>query len=160
MGLVPTTRTARTKTPRMIPVAALSAMLAYVHVFLNPADAASFAKRWRPQIAAGQLVSVTGIDQYTRACVALHSERCTGAVVQLPANNEPPCLYVLHRNRTVNTAGDVQVVSILRQKTTSMIPHMRALREWYGARSLNDIHGNNLPDATEREFWDLSGMDA
>ena len=145
----------------MVPVVTLSAVFAYVHVFLNPTDALSFARRWRPQVVAGQLVSVGGIEQYTRACVALHSERCTGAVVQLPSDNEPPCLYILHdRNRTVDTADGVQLVSILRQKKTSMIPHMRALREWYGARSLNDIHGNKLPDATEREFWDLSGMDA
>lgn len=143
----------------MIPVAVLSA-LTYVHAFLSPMDAMSFAKRWKPQIAAGQLLSVSGINKYTRACIDLNSDRCTGAVVQL-ANDGNSCLYILHRNQTLDEVDeDVQVVSILWQKEEQMLLHMKALRSWYDERFVDGMYGDFLKDEMERDLWYLSGTDA
>ena len=141
----------------MIPLFALSA-LAYVHAFLNPSDALSFAKRWRPQIAAGHLISVSGLNRYTRACIDLTSDHCTGAVLQF-SNDGTSCLYVLHRNHTLKE-DDVQVVSILRQKEEQMLLHMKALRTWYDDRFVDDMYGDYLQEEMERDLWFISGADA
>ena len=142
---------------QMTSLSALSA-LAYVHAFLNPSDVLSFAKRWRPQIAAGHLLSISGINKYSRVCIDLNSERCTGAVVQL-SNDGTSCLYVLHRNHTLRE-DDVQVVSILWQKEEQMLLHMRALRSWYDDRFVDDMYGDYLREEMERDLWFLSGMNA
>lgn len=142
----------------MTPLLATSALLAYVHTFLPPEGALAFAKRWKPQIAAGQVLSISGLNRYTRACIDLNSDRCTGAVVQL-ANDGSSCLYVLHRNQTKDS-DDVQVVSILWQNEDHILHHMRALRTWYDERFFEDMYADYLRDEMERDLWYLSGFDA
>jgi hypothetical protein len=141
--------------------------VAYMHVFLSPDDAISFARRWRPQNVGGHVVSVTGIKRYTRTCIHLHSDMCTGAVVQL-SDDGKSCLYVLHRNvSTENENGeeryggrDVHVASILWQKEERMLFHIKALRLWYSECFRNEILGGTLLDDIERDLWYLSEFDA
>jgi len=136
----------------------LTLAVAYVHVFLTPPDAISFAKRWKPQVAAGNVLSVSGLNRYTRACIKLHSDLCTGAVVQL-ANDGSSCMYVLHRNTTENKSDDVHMVSVLWQEEQHMLVHMRALRHWYDERFVDDLFGDRLQDEMDRDLWHLSGLE-
>lgn len=40
-------------------------------MYLSKTQLVSFLARWRPQVAAGQLISVTGVHEYTRARIKL-----------------------------------------------------------------------------------------
>lgn len=140
-----------------------SVVVSYIHVFLSPPDAISFAQRWRPNVAAGNVVSISGINKYSRACIDLNSIRCTGAVVQLD-DDGMSCMYILHRNTSSNPVyddgDDVQVVSILWQHNRNMIVNMRALRMWFDERFVDGVYGDLLKDEVERDMWYISGMDA
>ena len=143
----------------MLSLFGLSTVLAYVHVYLNPPDAISFAKRWKPQSVAGHLLSVSGINKYTRACIDLNSDRCTGGVVQI-SNHGSSCLYIIHRNSTSSTDdGNVHVVSILWEKEEQMLVHMRELRAWYDHRFSDELYGSHIRENMERDLWDISGME-
>ena len=130
-------------------------MCTYMHVYLDPSAASAYATHWRPQLAAENVVSVSGLNMYTRARIALTDENCAGAVLQFSATGHP-CMFFLKRDEFDN----LHISCILWNASKQMFNDMRALRTWYDSRFVDDLYGNKLVDDMERKTWDLTSYDA
>jgi len=121
------------------------------YLFLNTPDANAFLERWRPQLVATQLVSITGINSYSRARIQLSYPDCVGMLV-----NARNMGIVLHKkNETV-----YQIGCCLWPTGTPTIDEFRDFREWCDCM-LPAVHVDVvLQDDTEREMWTLSKYDA
>lgn len=138
-------------------VVALTALtaLTYLHMYVETPHAVSFASRWRPQLIAGNIMSTTGLDMYTKARIALQDGRCVGAILQKnTAGNF--AMYVIHRN----PADALHLSSILWHPSSTMIYDMRALRSWHDLRFGEELYGSALQSESERHAWDLTSYDA
>ena len=142
----------------MFHLAALAYVLphaSYLHTFLVPEHAQQFASRWKPQLVSQNIVSLTGLNEYTCARIDLQDTQCVGAIAQMEEGQGRTALYVLQRDEGKN----VHVTSILWCTTARKLGSMCALRRWYEACTHDDVYGR-LRNATESELWDLTIWDA
>jgi hypothetical protein len=118
------------------------------YLFLNTHDANKFLERWRPQLVASQLVSVTGINSYSRARIQLSYPNCVGMLI-----NARNMGIVLHKkNETVYQLG-----CCLWPSGSPIIDEFREFREWCDCMlPLIHMDGDILQDDDERELWTLS----
>ena len=129
--------------------------LAYTHVYVDRWNAGAFVTRWRPQVVAGHIISVTGVNAYARTHIALQDKRCIGAIIQM-RDNARIGVYVLHRVDAVH----LNIANILWTSHSVMMSDMRAFRTWYERRFFEELNGDTLQDDTERTCWDISAFDA
>jgi hypothetical protein len=54
------------------------------HLYLNKAHAKQVLAKWKPQIAPGNILSVTGLRSYTNVVIAME-KACSGALVRFDA---------------------------------------------------------------------------
>lgn len=99
------------------------------HLFLNKPYAKQLLTKWKPQIVAGNILSVTGFKSYTNAVIAMEKTN-SGALVRFDA---APSVFVVmnEENATVVTASIVSSV-------LSNAEIMNDLRVW---------HEDTFPDA-------------
>lgn len=133
----------------------VSLVCAYMHVYLDASSAGAFASHWRPQLVAGNIMSVSGLNMYTRARIALSDKRCAGAVVQYSSCGRP-CMFLLERN----DVDQLHISCILWHPSNSMLQDMRALRTWYEMRFSDELYGGSRMESTERDTWDITSYDA
>ena len=75
----------------------LLVLLAYKpFLFLEPSFARQYIHRWRPQIVAGNLVSVTGVKPYAKAMITLENPDCVGML----CTRENSAFLIVRRNST------------------------------------------------------------
>ena len=122
---------------------------------MDATSAASFSTRWRPQIVAGNIVSVTGVDRYVNARIALQDSRCAGAVLQR-SDSGHASLYILKRD----DRKQLHISCILWHPHKRMLMDMIHLRKWHEQRFHDDLYGWSLKDAVERDLWELTSYDA
>ena len=127
----------------------------YLHVYLDPASARAYASNWRPQIVADSVMSVSGLDMYTRARISLSDKRCVGAILQHSVSGHP-CMYVLERNDSER----LQISCILWSPWKHMLKDMKALRVWYEMRFSDELYGGARMQNVERDTWYLTSYDA
>lgn len=135
----------------MLPLvlAAAGALLLRPHLFLDRTEALTYVARWKPQVVAGRVVSVSGVGAYTRALLHVRADACVGMLC-----TDANVAFVLHR-----TNGTECVSSVLWNGPRPSVAAFRALRAWYRH------HGIPLPDARmltdhERDLWEVSRMEA
>jgi len=101
---------------------------ATIHAYLDRGAAISFLHKWKPQVVGESLVSVTGVDSYTRARIALECDLSSGVLV-----GESMDTFVAsfaQKNRT-------KIIAVLWSSPDApKIERFRALRVW---------HYNNFP---------------
>lgn len=121
-------------------------------LFLAPSDASLFVGRWQPQIVAGQILSVSGVNAYARARIMIRDPECVGMLVNLRNT-----AYVVHGTGE----SSYQVASCLWAGGTPSLQEFRHLREWCDCM-LSDAYvgAERLEDELERELWELSMFDA
>ena len=121
-------------------------------LFLSPSDASEYVGRWRPQIVAGQILSVSGVNAYTRARIKLRDPECVGMLVNIRNTG-----YVVHRTGETS----YEVASCLWSGDTPSLQEFRDLREWCDCMlSHAHVGAERLDDELERELWELSTLDA
>lgn len=128
----------------------------YLHTFLVPEHAQQFASRWKPQLVSDSMLSLTGLNEYTRARIDLQGSQCPGAIAQMEEGQGRTALYVLQRDERDN----MHLTSILWCTQARKLTSMRAMRRWYEACTHDDLYGTRLRDASEAELWDLAIWDA
>tara|TARA_Y100001936_G_C15924983_1_gene586174 strand:- start:428 stop:769 length:342 start_codon:yes stop_codon:yes gene_type:complete len=74
------------------------------HVFLQKEHAKQFLGKFKPQLVAGNVLSSCGLNEYTKARIALENTRCSGALVRM---DDEVCLFVINieGNATIVTAS-------------------------------------------------------
>lgn len=120
-------------------------------LFLDASNAATYMERWKPQMIADQLVSVSGVNAYARAHIHLRHPDCVGMLVDIRNMG-----YVVHK-RANETYG---IVSCLWPKGEPSLQGFRDLREWCDCMLDVGVDGTHLEDELERELWELSTLDA
>jgi hypothetical protein len=122
-------------------------MLLVPLLFLDPSDAGCFLGRWRPQLVAEQIVSVSGVNSYARARINLRHPDCVGMLT-----NVDNVAYIIHR-----TNQTYEIVCCLWPSGSPTLQAFRDLREWCIC-TIPDIEFNaeRLDDTTERNLWELS----
>ena len=112
----------------MFPWVAACALTAAVHphMYLSREASIHYIVRWKPQIVAGNIVSVSGLNAYTRTRLCLEDETCLGALVRPGYDEAQPALFVL-KNIQLRTC----VIHTLWSTSSDHVPLFRDLREWY-----------------------------
>lgn len=100
---------------------------------------------------AGQLVSVSGVNAYTRARIRLRHPNCVGMLVNIRNVG-----YVIHRGEEET----YDIVSCLWPNGEPSLQEFRDLREWCDCMLDVRVNGTSLEDDLERELWDISIFDA
>lgn len=120
-------------------------------LFLDASNAATYMERWKPQMIAGQLVSVSGVNAYARAHIHLRNPACVGMLVNIRNMG-----YVIHKSND----DTYDVVSCLWPTGEPSLQGFRDLREWCDCMLDVNVNGTHLEDELERELWELSTLDA
>ena len=125
-------------------------------LFLAPPDASVFMGRWKPQLLAGNLVSTSGVNAYSRARIALNDPTCVGMLV-----NARNVGFVLVSSAESTNAGAYDIACCLWPMGTPSLQEFRDLREWCEGM-VPDAHvgADRLDDEVERDLWHLSVLDA
>ena len=121
-------------------------------LFLDAPNAARYVGRWRPQVVAGHILSVSGVNAYARARIHLHDPDCVGMLI-----NECNMGYVLHKRD-----DRYELACCLWPSSTRSVQEFRDLREWCDRMLPPDVlvDGTCIDDDVERELWELSLLDA
>ena len=98
------------------------------HLYLNKEHAKQFLTKWKPQIVANNILSVSGVQSYTNAVIALENT-CNGALVRF---DDAPSFFVITNQNNVTIVS----ASILCSSSTGK-EIMYDLRVW---------HENTFPD--------------
>ena len=126
-------------------------MLLVPFLFLDPSNAGCFVGRWRPQLVAEQIVSVSGVNAYSRARIKLRHPDCVGMLINV--NNVG---YILHK-----TDETYEIASCLWPSGSPTLQAFRELREWCDCMIPDiEVRAARLEDTVERELWELSVFDA
>lgn len=120
-------------------------------LFLDASNAAVYMERWKPQMIAGKLMSVNGVDAYTRTRNHLRHPSCVGLLVDIRNMG-----FVVHKSKD----DSYGIVSCLWPKGEPSVQGFRDLREWWDCMLDVDVDGTHLDDVLERELWELSAFDA
>ena len=92
------------------------------HLYLNKEHAKQLLTKWKPQIVAGNIISVTGVQAYANAVIAME-QTCSGALVRFDA---APSFFVVKNDNNV-TIVSARIVSSA--YATTVIMH--DLRSWH-----------------------------
>ena len=120
-------------------------------LFLDASNAADYMERWKPQMIAGQLVSVSGVNAYARAHIYLRHTDCIGMLVNIRNVG-----YVIHKGEDA-TYG---IACRLWPTGEPSLQEFRDFREWCDCMLYVRVNGTSLDDELERELWELSTFDA
>lgn len=99
------------------------------HLFLSKVHAKQILTKWKPQLVAGTILSVSGVKPYTNAVIATE-KLCTGALVRY---DSAPCFFVV----TCDESATIITASIL-STSLSAAEIMHDLETW---------HEDKFPDA-------------
>lgn len=99
------------------------------HLYLNKAHAKQVLAKWKPQIIAGSILSVSGVRSYTNVVIAME-KACSGALVRFDA---APSFFVI-----MNEDNATIVSASLFPASCNKDEIMNDLRVW---------HENTFPDA-------------
>jgi|SaaInlV_125m_DNA_1040241.scaffolds.fasta_scaffold01003_2 hypothetical protein len=82
-------------------------LLLVPHVFLQTEYAKQMLGKWKPQIVAGNILSASGVNSYTKARIALEDSRCLGALVRIFDKQYTFCIFIINmqQNATIVTAS-------------------------------------------------------
>ena len=99
------------------------------HLYLNKAHAKQVLAKWKPQIASGNVISVTGLRSYTNVVIAMENA-CSGALVRFDA--APSFFVVMNENNATVVSASLIPPSCNKDEI------MNDLRVW---------HETTFPDA-------------
>jgi hypothetical protein len=117
-------------------------------LFLDASNAANnYMEHWKPQMVAGQLVSVGGVNAYTSARIHIQHPDCVGMLVNLHDTG-----YVIHRRDDAT----YDIACCLWPTGEPSLQGFRDLREWCDSMLDVRVNGTSLEDDLERELWELS----
>ena len=124
-------------------------------LYVDRVGARSLLTRWKPQTAAGNLVSVTGVERYARARIELERDETMGAFY----DPDPGNLFVVCHTDDYTTFLEA-VVWCGGTDDRVACTRFRAFRAWY-ARSFPDatLVGDHLSNDADRVRWISSGYD-
>tara|TARA_X000000368_G_C23014854_1_gene705212 strand:+ start:777 stop:1157 length:381 start_codon:yes stop_codon:yes gene_type:complete len=120
-------------------------------LFLDASNTAKYMERWKPQMIADQLVSVSGVNAYARAHIHLRHPDCVGMLVNLHDMG-----YVIHRGEDAT----YNIMCCLWPTGEPSLQGFRDFREWCDCTLDVRMNGTSLEDDLERELWELSLFDA
>lgn len=117
----------------MFCVTILSSLLGAIvpHLYLDAAHAKQFLGKWRPQIVAGSIISVTGVNAYANAMIAMERRTCGGALVRF---DSAPCMFIVSIDANVTV-----VQSSMLSAPSDMAVLMDDLRVWHEATFPNSV---------------------
>lgn len=118
------------------------------HLYVDRKGTVELVKRWKPQLAAGQLLSITGVNNYAKAHIVLHDEDNTvGGIL-----SEDMDLFVLSQNDKFLCVE----ACLWRRDDSHKTDAFRELRQWT-AEYLPCLHLTaNLEPGMELQCWKLS----
>ena len=99
------------------------------HLYLNKAHAKQMLAKWKPQIYAGNILSVTGLGSYTNVVIAME-KACSGVLVRFDA--APSFFVVMNENNATVVSASMFPPSCSKDEI------MNDLRVW---------HETTFPDA-------------
>lgn len=120
-------------------------------LFLDVPSAAQYMERWKPQMVAGQLLSVSGVNSYSRAHIHLQHPDCVGMLVDVRNVG-----FVIRKGED-ETYG---IVSCLWPTGEPSLHGFRDLREWCDCVLDVSVDGTHLEDERERQLWEMSTLGA
>ena len=128
-------------------VASLCALV--YHAYLDHPATMSLMKRWRPQVAAGNLISICGLKRYTRARIALERLDSCGSIL----SEDMHLFVVTHSNHSLTIEACLWHSNGGFVKTDSF----RDLRQWARHRLPHVSLCSNLgQDCHDHQYWRLS----
>ena len=114
-------------------------------LFLSPESSILYTKLWKPQLVNNEIISLTGVDKYSRVLTDLASVKCVGSLVD--SNN----MFVMHRD------GDhIEFVSMLWSSPHKTCQPMRKIRKWYNQTLGISPPEGRFTDHVEQDLWSLS----
>lgn len=130
----------------------MSLQRAAPHTVFDKAATASLLTWWKPQIVGGEIASLTGVFQYTRARIGLERAKRTSGILDDDFN-----LYVV--SHSVPNAT-MLVAALWSSPQADKLDRFRRLRRWhehnFGDTTL--LSGDGLEDEEDKSLWILSGV--
>ena len=119
-------------------------LLAYKpFLFLEPSFGKQYIHRWRPQIVAGNLVSVTGVQPYAKALITLENPECVG----LLCTAENSAFLIVRRNNTDFVA------CCLWPGYKPEKEEVTALKEWYDKMLPDVVLSGSMLEGLDRQTF-------
>lgn len=131
----------------------LSLERAAPHTVFDKAATASLLNWWKPQIVGGEITSVTGVFQYTRARIGLERAKKTSGILDDEFN-----LYVVS-HAVPNTT--TLIAALWSSPQPEKLERFRRFRRWhehnFGETTL--LSGEGMEDEEDKLLWILSGVE-
>ena len=133
---------------------AMAALAACGFLYVDRAAAQDLLWRWKPQVAAGNIVSVTGVKRYARARIELERADPMGALVDVAQGGH---LFVVHHAAPNATVLEAVVWA---HPDADRAARFRALRAWHAGTFPGAVlSADELADDEDRTMWYVSEYD-
>lgn len=127
------------------------AIVAFAPLYLDHSATGVLLERWKPQVIAGTIVSVSGVEQYARARILLTTDPAVQGLLVCDDDRVGPLF--LFRTQDVHTV--LETVCWTSESNADKIHMLSDLKRWHEQGTQQYLVAGNLSE-DDKAFWEYA----